>query len=179
VAATNSLSEARANIATLEEQLEKNNETISAVSARLPDSDSKKVEALRKENQAIATRTSTVQDDISRAIAAAAPLVESVQPSNSPGQWGVVYSGDTSLDGAKYEVGQIAKTLNLPNARIYHRQNMYRSVSVVDSRSDAQAVLTRALNRRRDAYIVAMSGWCPSPNPKEGYIECAPPAGAR
>jgi hypothetical protein len=71
-------------------------------------------------------------------------------------------SGDSSLEGAKYEIGDIARMYGLPDATIFRRQGAYRSVALVEERAVAEDILTKARKRRGDAYIVRMSTWCPN-----------------
>lgn len=92
--------------------------------------------------------------------------------SNSPSEWGVIYGGDSTLDAAKYETTVVAKKYNIPNPRIYKRQGSFRSVSVVNSQQEANKVLSKARNRRSDAYLVNLSIWCPKPVDKDKYFEC-------
>jgi hypothetical protein len=39
----------------------------------------------------------------------------------------------------------------------------------------ADQVLNKAKERRKDSYIVNMSTWCPSTTEKDGYFECSNP----
>jgi hypothetical protein len=81
-------------------------------------------------------------------------------------EWGVVFGGDTALDAARHEIEVTAPKLEIPNASIYLREGSYRSVSVVEDRSQAEQVLSKAKTRRADSYIVNMSTWCPRTNEK-------------
>ena len=122
--------------------------------------------------QSVNTAAEKVEANVSTIISTNAPLVERVQASGN-GQWGVIYGGDTSLEMAKYEVESIARKYGIPNASIFQDRNgSYRSVSLVDSPADANQVLQKAKQRRRDAYVVRMATWCPNQIQKDGYQTC-------
>ena len=89
------------------------------------------------------------------------------------GTWGVVWSGDANLDGARYEVTTISQKLGLPNPAIYHRDGSFRSVSVVSEKQQAEALLTKARMRRADAFVTNLTSWCQGAELKSGYLECA------
>lgn len=131
---------------------------------------------LEEANKQLDVASTKVEDSVSSTIASNAPLVEKVQSGvGTAAKWGVVFSGDATLDAAKYEVETVAPKLGIPNASIYFRQGSYRSVSVVDSRAEAEQVLPKARQRRADAYLVSMSSWCPNSTEKNGYRECVSP----
>lgn len=110
---------------------------------------------------------------VDRTIKANASLVKKAQISvNADNSWGIVYGADATLKEAQYEVGTIAKKYKIPNASIYFKQGLYRSVSVVSDRDEAEEVLANARKRRKDAYIVPLSVWCKESEEKEGFIEC-------
>jgi len=173
--ADDTLVKAQATIADLTAQNEKLSSLLGEVQAKLNDPTLKEeIGALQDRNQQVTVSSSRVEAAVASTIADNAELRQEVQKSNDGNtQWGVVYSGDTNLKDAGYEVGpQVAGKHSIPNAAIYFRQGSYRSVSVVDSRTEAQQVLSKAKERRSDAYIVRMSDWCPSSTQKEGYREC-------
>lgn len=86
---------------------------------------------------------------------------------------GVVFSADTELPLALYEVTTIAKKFNIPNSKIYYRNNSYRSVSIVNNTEEANEVLYKARQKRPDAYIVDLNTWCKNPIEQDNYIKCS------
>jgi hypothetical protein len=131
---------------------------------------------LEEANKQLNVASSKVENSVASTIASNAPLVEKVQNAvDTNTKWGVIFSGDATLDAAKYEVETAAPKLGIPNASIYFRQGSYRSVSVVDSKPEAELVLPKAKQRRADAYIVEMSKWCPNSTEKTDYRECISP----
>ena len=132
------------------------------------------ISQIQDKNAALTAASSDVEASVQSTIAENAQFLKQAQHGNDETvQWGVVYSGDADLESAQYEVGPaVAGKYQLPNPSIFHRQGSYRSVSVVGSRTEAQQVLTRAKQRRADAYIVNLRDWCPSITPKEGYRVC-------
>ncbi len=130
---------------------------------------------LEKENTELKTASQAVQRSVSQTIAASAPFVDRALAQTGGAKWGIVFSGDSTLDGAKYEVNTMAPRLGLPNAGIYFRQGSYRSVSVVQSKEEAERLLPAARKRRDDAYVVNMASWCPVSTQKDDYVECAKP----
>ncbi|MBD0369939.1 MAG: hypothetical protein ICV60_03730 [Pyrinomonadaceae bacterium] len=171
------LVQAQATITELKAQNEKMSKLLSEAQVKLNDPALKEqVTKLEEKNKQLAVTSAKVEDSVASTLESNASLVEQVQnASNGKTRWGVVYSGDATLDDARYEVETIAPKLGIPNASIYFRQGSYRSVSVVDSRTEAQQVLPRAKQRRPDAYIVNMSSWCPSSSEKDGYQVCTSP----
>ena len=168
------LKEARTTITDLKTQLDKTSQALVQAQARLNDPSLKDTLAkLDEENKKLKAASAEVEVSIANTIASNASLVEKAQTAlNSNAVWGVVFSGDTTLDAAKYEVTVIAPKLGIPNASVYFRQNSYRSVSVVESKTQAEQVLTKAKQRRDDAYIVNLATWCRSAVEKDGYREC-------
>jgi len=143
--------------------------------AKVDDADLKKeIGQIQDKNAALTAASSDVEASVQSTLAENAQLLEQVgRGTDETAEWGVVYSGDADLDAAKYEIGtDVAGRYRLPNPSIFFRQGSYRSVSVVNSRTEAQQVLSKAKQRRRDAYIVNMRDWCPNSTPKEGYREC-------
>lgn len=132
------------------------------------------INQIQDKNAALKAASSDVEASVQSTLADNAQFLKQVQNGNDETvQWGVVYSGDADLEAAKYEVGQaVAGKYQLPNPSVFHRQGSYRGVSIVGSRTEAQQVLSRAKQRRADAYIVNLRDWCPSSTPKEGYREC-------
>jgi hypothetical protein len=131
---------------------------------------------LEEANKQLSAASTKVENSVATTIASNASLVEKVQ--NTPttnAKWGVVFSGDATLDAAKYEVDTVAAKFGIPSASIYLRQGFYRAVSVLDSRAEAEQVIPKAKQRRADAYIVNMANWCPTSNEKTGYRECVAP----
>jgi uncharacterized protein YfcZ (UPF0381/DUF406 family) len=171
------LKEARATITDLKVQLDKTSQALADTEAKLNDPDLKeKLAKLQEENKQVNASSSRVETSVSDTIAANAPLVEKAQTSvSNSGSWGVVFSGDATIDAAKYEAQTIAPKLGIPSAAIFHDRNgSFRCVSVVESRAQAEQVLTRAKQRRADAYIVNMANWCPTSTDKGEYRECVP-----
>jgi cytoskeletal protein RodZ len=171
------LQEAQALITDLREQNEKLSRALADAQSELNDPALKeKLAKLQEVNKQLSVTSSKVENSVASIIASNAPLVEKVQNEvDTNTKWGVVFSGDATLEAAKPEVEKVARDLGIPNASIYFRQGSFRSVSVVDSRAEAQQVLPKAKRRRADAYIVNMSNWCPSSNEKNGYRECVSP----
>jgi hypothetical protein len=149
------LKEARATIADLQN---KNNEMAKALAeanTKVNDpSLNERITKLEAENKQLKNSTQKVQDSVSSTIASNAPLVDKVLSSTSVNKWGVVFSGDATLEGARYEVDTVAPKLGLQNPYIYLRQGSYRSVSVVGDKQQAEQILPQAKRRREDAYIV-------------------------
>jgi hypothetical protein len=170
------LKEARSTMADLKSQLEKTSQALADAQTRLNDpSLDETVAKLEEENKKLTAASDAVEVSISKTIASNASLVERAQTAVSANAvWGVVFSGDATLDAARYEVTVVAPKLGIPNASLYFRQNSYRSVSVVESRAQAEQVLAKAKQRRADAYIVNLSTWCPDGVEKDGYRECTP-----
>ncbi|HVG21192.1 MAG TPA: hypothetical protein VNI02_19245 [Blastocatellia bacterium] len=171
------LKEAQVLITDLREQNENMSKALADAQSKLNDPALKdKLAKLEEANKQLNIASSKVENSVASTIASNAPLVERVQNEvDTNTKWGVVFSGDATLDAARYEVETVAPKLGIPNVSIYFRKGSYRSVSVVDSRLEAQQVLPKAKQRRADAYIVNMSNWCPNINEKNGYRECTSP----
>lgn len=138
------------------------------------------IERLKGGDPAVTAALSSIQvpaaPPSSGGFGAGSSWVESArQAIDSGGRWAVVYSGDATLQGAQDEM-KWAKENKVRNAAIFHRQDSYRSVLLADSPEAADALLGTARKRRKDAYVVNMQSWCPSPSQQRGYQEC-PPAG--
>lgn len=171
------LKEAQALITDLKEQNEEMSKALGDAQSKLNDPALKEQLAkLEETNKRLDVASSKVENSVASTIESNASLVEKVQDAGDTSTgWGVVFGGDVTLDEARHEVETIAPKLGIPNASIYFRQGSYRSVSVVGSRPEAEQVLSRARQRRADAYIVNMSDWCPNRNDKNGYRECVLP----
>ena len=176
VASDAALKEARATISDLQKRNDEMTKVLGQANARLNDPSLKaNIAKLEQDNKQLMVNTQQVQASVSNTIASNAPLVDRALSITSADKWGVVWSGDENLKGAKYEVDVIAPKLGLPNPSIYFRQGSYRSVAMVGDKQQADQVLPKAKMRRQDAYIVNMATWCPVFNQKSGYIECAHP----
>ena len=170
------LKEAQALITDLKEQNEKLSKALGDASKLSDPALKEQYAKLEEANKQLNIASSRVEDSVASTIASNAPLVEKVQNSvDTSTRWGIVFSGDTKLDAAKYEVETVAPKLGIPNTSIYFRQGSFRTVSVVGSKTEALQVLPKAKQRRADAYIVNMSTWCPNSNEKNGYRECVSP----
>jgi len=171
------LIQAQATIAELKEQNDKMSKALGEAQTKLTDPVLKEqIAKLEEKNKQLIVTSSKVEDSVASTIESNAPLIEQVQnTSDTKAKWGIVFSGDPTLDAAKYEVEVIAPKLKIPNSSIYYRQGSYRSVSVVASRTEAQQVLPNAKQRRSDAYIVNMTNWCSNSNDKGAYKECVSP----
>ena len=169
------LKEARAAITDLKGQLDKTSQALADAQTKLNEPDLKeKLAKLQEENKQLNASSSKVESSVSNTIAANAQLVEKAQTSvSNSGTWGVIFSGDATIEDAKYEAQTVAPKYGIPNATIFLDKNgSYRCVSVAESRSQAEQVLPKAKQRRSDAYIVNMSNWCPSSTDKGEYREC-------
>lgn len=170
------LKEARATITDLQKRNDEMTNVLARANSRLSDPSLKAdIAKLVQDNKQLMVNTQQVQASVSSTITSNAPLVDRALAVTSADKWGVVWSGDGDLKGAKYEVDVIAPGLGLPNPSIYFRQGSYRSVSVVGDKQQADQILPKAKTRRQDAYIVNMATWCPVFNQKNGYFECIHP----
>lgn len=171
------LKEAQATITDLRAQIDKMSKTLTDAQAKLDDPSLKdQISKLKEESKQLGIASSRVEASVQTTIASTAPLVEKAQSvvSTTP-KWGVVFSADSTLDAAKYEIEVMAPKFEIPNASIYLRQGSYRSVSVVEDRAQAEQVLFKAKAKRADSYIVNMATWCPRTTEKPGYRECLTP----
>jgi hypothetical protein len=171
------LKEAQVLITDLREQNNKLSEALGAAQSKLSDPALKEQYAkLEKENKQLNIASSKVENTVADTIKSNAPLVEKVQNAmDTKTKWGVVFSADGNLEDAKHEVNTVAPKLGIPNASIYFRQGFYRSVSVTNSKSEAEQILSKAKQQRSDAYLVSMSNWCANSNDKNDYRECVSP----
>jgi hypothetical protein len=173
--ADDTLVKAQATINDLTDQNHKLSQLLEEAQPKLNDTALKEqIQAARAENQKVTASSSHVEESVASAVADNAPLRQQVQKTSEPNtQWGVVYSGDTNMKDASYEIGStVTGKYRIPNASVYLRQGSYRAVSVVNDRTEAQQVLDRVKERRGDAYIVKMGDWCANNVQKEGYREC-------
>jgi hypothetical protein len=169
------LGKAQTTINDLTDQNAKLSKLLEEAGAKVSDAALKEqIQAARDESTQVTASSSHVEASIASTLADNAPLRQEVQKTSDPNtQWGVVYSGDTNMKDASYEVGsQITGMYRIPNASVYFRQGSYRGVSVLTDRAEAQQVLNRVKARRSDAYIVKMADWCPNSVQKEGFREC-------
>ena len=172
------LKEARATITDLKTQLDKTSQALAEAQTKLNDPTlNEKLAKLQEENKQVTNSSARVEASVSNTIAANAPLVEKAQTAvSNSGSWGVIFSGDTKIDDARYEAKTVAPKYGIPNPVIFLDKNgSYRCVSVVQSRSEAEQILPKARQRRADAYIVNMANWCPTSTDKGEYRECAVP----
>jgi hypothetical protein len=166
------LKEARVVINDLTARLDATSQALMRAQAASADPATKvNVDQVAAANASVKATSASVQSTIGRTLAESAPLVQEAQ-GQLAGQWGVVFGGDTSLNAARHEVDVIAPKLGLRNPAIFLRQRVYRSVSVADTRTEAEELLAKARQRRSDAYIVRMSSWCPDAQQRDRYREC-------
>jgi len=167
------LKEARASITDLRSQIDKMAKVLADAEAKLDDPSLKAhIAQLEEESKQLTIASSRVQASVQTTIASTAPLVEKAQAAVSPTpRWGVVFSGDSTLEAARYEIEVAAPKFGIPNASIYLRQGSYRSVAVVEDRAQAEHVLFKAKARRADSYIVNLATWCPRTVEQVGYRE--------
>ncbi len=173
--ADDTLVKAQATINDLTVQNGKLSKLLEEAEAKLSDTTLKEqIQAARAESSLVTASSSHVEDSVASTVAANATLRQEVQKSSDQTiQWGVVYGGDPNLNEAATEIGPaVTGRYRIPNASLYFRQKSYRSVSVVNDRTEAQQILNRVQERRPDAYIVKMADWCPNSVQKEGYHDC-------
>ncbi len=177
VEADQALKDARASITDLTIQNEKLSEALIKAQAMINDpAETEKLTELQEENSRLKLTSEKIEASVQATITSNATLVEKAQTSiGTASQWGVVYGGDTTIAGAQYEAGPVAKKLGLPNTGIYLRQGSYRSVALASSRAEAEQLLYLARSRRSDAYVVDMSRWCPQSTRKADFHECLQP----
>jgi hypothetical protein len=171
------LKDANATITDLRKQLDLATAALADAQTKLNDPVLKtSLDTLRKQSQEMSKATDAVQATVARTIDANASAIAQAEQSvgDRGGKWGVVFSGDATLDAARYEVGRVAQLNDLPNPTIFLRQGSFRSVAVVDTRPAAELALASARRRRSDAYIVTLSRWCATTVNKGDYFECSP-----
>jgi hypothetical protein len=135
-----------------------------------------KIDKLIQLNTQLSSNSAKVQESVGDTISANASLVQKIQTTTGAVvTLGVVYGSDQSLSDANYEVQTIAPKLGLTNAGIYYRNDYYASVATTTDRLQAEQLLNKAKERRKDAYIVNMSTWCPITTEEAGYFKCSRP----
>jgi hypothetical protein len=171
------LNEARATITDLKAHLDETSKALADAQSKLNDPTLKgTIAKLEEQTKQLDASTAKVEASVANTLASNASYVQKAQNAvDTSAKWGVVYSGDVDLKGAQDETGRVAAQLGIPNAAIYLRDGSYRSVSVNNSRADADGILPRARQRRADAYVVNMSHWCANAVARDGFIECASP----
>lgn len=168
------LKESQATITNLKAQLDSTSKVLAEAQLKTSDPELKqKLEKVEEENKAVKESSSKSQENARKTIYTNIDLVETAQVAvNTGDEWGVVFSGDNNLKQAKYEIDLAKKRHKIPNANVYYRQGMFRSVAVVNSRAKAEEILSAVKLRSKDAYIVPMTTWCKNTNEKDGYIVC-------
>lgn len=164
---------AQAAIQDLERQNGILEEALKKIEARSPES-ANQAAALGKLNTDVLAASNEVKSALAAAIARNGPLVQRLQAAGvtEAARWAVVFGADRTLAEARYETGPVATKLGFAGAVVYLRQNVYRSVVPASDRLAADQLLARAKARRQDAYIVDLNAWCPSPVPREEFVEC-------
>jgi hypothetical protein len=168
------LNDAQMTINDLKKQLDETTKGLVEAQAKLNDPVLKdKLGKIEERGVKLDAVTTQVSNSVSNTIASNATYVERAQKSADTGaQWGVVYGYDGNLQQAQYEVTRAAELYKILNPNIYLRQGIYRSVSVVGNRDQAEQELPSVRQRRADAYIVNMTSWCPNAVKQNGYVEC-------
>ena len=169
-----SLNESQMAITNLKKQLDSTSQLLAQAQTKITDPEFKaEVSKMETKNADVVATASMIQTSVKQTIASNAPKVLAAQEIvNKSNSWGIVYGADANLKAAQFEAGPIATKLQLPNVTVYLRQGSYRSVAVVNDRSQADDILASAKRRRPDAYIVSMSSWCPQSEKRDGYVEC-------
>ncbi|MCG8343847.1 MAG: hypothetical protein MI685_01650 [Chlorobiales bacterium] len=169
------LLEAQATITDLKEQNTRLSKTLAGVRSQVTSTkDKQNIAELSKLNNRIAETSAKVQAVVTSTTSANAPLIQKAQVSSGKViTWGVVFGSDRNYQEAKYEVQTVAPQLGLTNAAIYYRNNSYRSVATTTDRLQAEQLLKKAKERRKDSYIVNMASWCKSVKERNGYFECS------
>lgn len=109
--------------------------------------------------------TKNAEQKLNASLDAQTSIIQSAAPQDvlQSGPWGIVMSADKKVDpDAKDEVEK-AKNAGFENARIYYRQEWYRTVVEFSTFVEAQAALPqlRAIPNHGSAYLVNMAKWCP------------------
>jgi hypothetical protein len=78
------------------------------------------------------------------------------------GEWAVIFGGDATLDGARWEVERAAEKLEPDRERlaIFLRDGSYRSVARYDTKEEATDALERFKKLRASAYVIPLGQWC-------------------
>lgn len=88
------------------------------------------------------------------------------------GTWGVVLGATPRLSEARQISTENVSRMGLGQADVFRRAGVFRIVKVVVSHPEAEDALGRARNVQPSAYLVDMTKWCPSSDPKGDYFEC-------
>ncbi len=99
----------------------------------------------------------------------------SMRAQEAPGAWGVVVSGDRSMEHAEHELRR-ARALGYTDALLYDRSDWLRTVVPFPTKAEAEAALPLIRNRLNDtAYPVLLDDWCPeaASGPQEHVVRCA------
>jgi hypothetical protein len=146
---------------------------LQAAKSQLGSNDLKReIESAEKSSSEAILAANQVDKVVSNSISSNSELLSGANFGEAGTIWGVVYSGDKTLESANYEIGPAAQKFGISNAAIYYRQGSFRSVATSVSRSIAENTLLAAQKRRSDAYIVNMTNWCPNVVERTGYFEC-------
>lgn len=169
-----SLKDANMRTEIIQSQLNAANNLLSKIKPQITDPViNREITKVEKENNQIIIASRKTQEAVKETIEANSGLVQAAEKAiNADGLWGVVYSADIDLKGSEYEQTRIVKMYSLPDPRLYFRNNLYVSVSVVKSRQEAESVLVRVRESRPDAYIVSLSSWCRNSIDKGKYYQC-------
>lgn len=126
-------------------------------------------------NAAIDRSASAVQRQSEAVINANADYVAKATSSLNLSDKGfaVVFGTDTSLESAQYEIKDAARHYDIPNARIFFRNDGYVSAVIAPTMEQANATLALARRKRSDAYIVSMKTWCPVQKVATDMIRCS------
>lgn len=168
------LKEAQATISAQAKQLDSTSKLLAEAQKQINNPElKKKITDMQTKSTELKKETNLTQLSVNKTISSNAILVENAQKAvNENSSWGVVLAGDSTLKSAQDEVAILNRKYGVSNAVIYFRQGSYRSIAIVNSRSDAEFVLAIAKKRRADAYIVPMATWCKNSVQKDGYLDC-------
>ncbi len=168
------LKDAKLTIGDLSHRLDSSNRLLIRIKDFIPNGPMKaEIVSANSKNVSTLSEIKNVQSAIQHTISSNAVIVNKVQDElNNGGVWGVVFASDASIEAAQDEI-RYAKSHNIPNTSIYLRHGSYASVSVVNTKDEANQVLKKAGIRRSDAFIVPMETWCPNANSKNGYLDCS------
>ena len=146
--------------------------TVTQIENRVDDPALKnKVADIRKASTVLSQDTTAIQNSVQQTIVNNAALLAKSAPAFDE-KYVVVFGGDAKLEDAKYEAETAAPKLGIPNATINLKRGFYRAVVITNSRSEADAILSKVSARRSDAYVVRLSTWCPNVIARNGYSEC-------
>jgi hypothetical protein len=168
------LKEAQATITVLGKQLDSVSKILGEAKKLTDDPDlKKKITEIQVKNNVVKSESKLVQASVKNTITSNAVLVENAQKAvNDNSSWGVVFSGDSNLKSAQYEVKIVDRKFGISKAIIYLRQGSYRSIAILNDRYQAEIILDILKKRRPDSYIVPMSTWCKNSIQRDGYLEC-------